>query len=194
MLAAHPLFRFLAKEVCENCGDCCVQLCRNALSRLDGAIERARKRRIFDQRHTCPAGLFPDLRSQQIAAFRQHLGRFHRAHVEGERHGIVRRIGDHHACFFHIGTQHAPAHLPLQGADAPLHLRIAFRLLELLAHLLLAHLQTALPLPPFDDVVHQRPRQHDPGCVHQQLDSASAKTCGRRARLNTGIAVSAARK
>ena len=167
--AAHPLLRFLAEEVGENCGDRRIQFGRNALPGLDSSIERAGKWWIFHQRHTCPAGFFSDLRGQQIATLGQHFGRLHRAHVEGKCHSIVRRIGDDHACLFHIGPQHAPAHLPLQGADAALHLRIAFRLLVLVAHVLLAHLQPALPLPPFDDVVHQRPRQQDPGCIHQQV-------------------------
>src|ERR1700745_174886 len=42
MHTAHSLLRLLAEEVSKDCGDCGVQFHRDALPRLDGAIERAR--------------------------------------------------------------------------------------------------------------------------------------------------------
>src|ERR1700743_168454 len=43
----HALLCLLAEEICEDCRDCGVQLCRNALPRLNRAIERTCEWRIL---------------------------------------------------------------------------------------------------------------------------------------------------
>ena len=86
-------------------------------------------------------GHFADARRQRIDTLRHHARRLVPRTVIGQRHRVVRRVGDHHRRLRHR-RQHA-----LAGArhpdlpDARLDPRIALGLLLLFAHVLPAHAQ-----------------------------------------------------
>ena len=80
----------------------------------------------------------------------------------------MRGVGQHHRGLGHVSFHAAPTHLPLQPANAASHLGTAFGLLELVAHVLLAHLEARLAALPFNEVINRRPTEQKPGGRQQQ--------------------------
>ena len=164
-------FHTLPVEIGENRGNRSIEVGWDRLSDFDRTVERARQRRVLDNRHAGPAGFRLDLFGQQISALGHDLGSFHGGEVEAKSHGIVRGVGEHHRGFSHIGFYAPAPHLPLQAADAAANLGTAFGLLELVAHVLLAHLQAGFAALPFDEVINRRPAEEQPrGSQHQAVD------------------------
>ena len=158
-----------------------------ALPHLDGAIERARQRRILDDGHAGPARLRLDLFGEQVASLGQHLGRLHGGEVEAQRHGIVGGIGEHDGGLAPHRPSPAAAHLALQAANAAANLRAAFGLLELVAQILLAHLQARFAALPFDQVIDRRPAEEQPRRSQQQVRRHRSPACSRRAVEKGGM-------
>ncbi len=165
----------LAVEVGENRGHRRIEVDRNRLADLDRAVERAGQRRVLDDRHSGPARLRLDLFGQQVPALGHHLGRLHGGKVETQGHGIMGGVGQHHGGLRDVGLYPAAAHLALQVANAAANLRTALGLLELVAHVLLAHLQARFPALPLDQVVDGRPAEQQPGRGQQQAVHVGAQ-------------------
>jgi hypothetical protein len=89
-------------------GDGLVVVERNFLLEFGIFKQRARQRRVFHDRHVMFLGEFADSECDQILPFGDDLRRFHRFGIVLQRHGEMRRVGNHHIGFRHGGHHAAP--------------------------------------------------------------------------------------
>ena len=133
---------------------------RNLVVDLDGGIQRAGQRHVFDDRNVVLAGDFPDPERDVVHAL-GHADRRRHAALVGQRDRIVRRVGDDDRGLRHRSHQALLHAREPQLPDPGLDVRIAFRLLELLLDLPQRHLLPFEPLPVLQQVVSDRDqREH----------------------------------
>ena len=152
------------------------------LAHLDGAIKRASQRRVLDDRHAGPPGLGFNLFGEKVPSFGHHAGRFHGGKIEAQGDGVVGGIGEHDGGLGDIVLDAAAPGLALQVANAAANLRTALCLLELVAHVLLAHLEARFAALPFDQVIDGRPAEEQPGRGQQQSVDVRAQRLKARNR------------
>ena len=127
------------------------------------AVQGARQRWCLEHRHAVLGADRANAQGDLAHTLGQNLGRGHAALVR-QCHGEMRWI-----CDDDVSSRHRPHHpfarrLPLQLADPPLDLGVAFHFLAFLAHLFLGHLQLVVVLPELErhiDGDDQDHRQND---------------------------------
>ncbi|MNZ86546.1 hypothetical protein D3C78_1053680 [compost metagenome] len=108
-------------------------------------------------------GHLADLQGDEVVALGQQLRRTAGLGVVLQRHGEVRRVGDHH-----VGRRHRLHHPPLRHlalhlADLGLHFRLAFAVLVFVADFLLGHHQLLAVVPELIGNVHRGDQQQTRG-------------------------------
>src|SRR5688572_3868682 len=116
-------------------------------AKFDALVERARQRRGFDDGNIVFRGDLADLRGQQLGALGDDNGRAIPGFVVAQRHGEVRRVGDHDVGRGYVLQHAATRQRALCLANAAAGFGRAFALLVFFLHFLARHAQVLGVLP-----------------------------------------------
>jgi len=133
-----PLPRPLLQLVdhAEHLGHRHIPFARDGLVDVDILRQGARERDVLDLDDVVLLGDRLDPLGHFIVAFGDDDGSEHLEAIVFERDGDVGRVGDDHVGLGYFLHHASPCHFALQAADAAFDHGIAFRLLDLIAHLL----------------------------------------------------------
>ena len=162
-------------NVSQNLRHRAVEVRRNLLSHFHRLIQRARQRRIFDDRDLVLDGPLTDAQRQVILALGDYQRRGHALHLVTDGNCVVSGIDHHGGCLGQVLHHVAPQPLALQTANPRLHLRVAFDILGFFLDVVLAHAQVLLVAPHLAKQVDASEYQEHSGSLPEKLHQRSAE-------------------
>lgn len=171
---AFCLVVFQLIDIGQDFGCSGIQLGRDFLAKLGIEVQCAGKRRGAQDGDLVFAAELDDTLGDQVRAFGDHRRGGHAAALVTQCHCVMGRVGHNHVGFRYLGHHPLARRFALQGTDACLDVRVAFRFLRFLAQLFLGHAQAAAVVPQLEG--HIEHHQYDDR-THHHLHGKTDQVC-----------------